>query len=102
MIGVHICEQRFRWVVGVRPFEPGTAHLNRVTLPPLSSRQTKAEFDAFAVGKMKKAAVADGLAGVSMQDQPLAEAMMSLMFAVAMDAAARVLQGEVCTAGMSS
>jgi hypothetical protein len=34
-----------------------------------------------------------------MKDQAFAETMMSLMFAVAMDAAAGVLQREVCTAG---
>lgn len=56
--GGHVCEEWGARVVGVEPFEPGAAHLDGVTLFPIGFGETKAEFDAFAVGKMKETAVA--------------------------------------------
>src|SRR5882724_8939850 len=66
--------------------DPCAPYFRRKSLPPAIAPQPKAEFDAFAIGKMEKPCVADALLRFPLDDEPLAESVKLLVRHVAFQA----------------
>jgi len=89
---MHIGEQRLAREMGVEPGQPRPAHFGGIARSPVWPGETVTKLEAFPIGHMKQACVADGPASLPMHDEPLAEAEVRLVFTIPGDSAPRVLQ----------